>query len=104
MDGKFYCYKISNLVNGKIYIGKAEDIRQRWSRHKSAAKRQEPNDFSILHRAMLKHGFDNFIIEQLSEHETEEEALAQEILLIKQYQSMNREIGYNLTEGGEGSS
>lgn len=100
----FYCYRITNQVNGKIYIGKATDIRKRWNQHKTASNRQDPNDFSILHRAMLKHGFDKFIIEQLSEHETEAESLAQEMQLIEAYQSRNRDIGYNLTEGGEGSS
>lgn len=100
----FYCYRITNLITEKIYIGKAVDVTKRWSQHKTAAKRQDSNDFSILHRAMLKYGFDQFIIEQLSKHETEAEALAQETLFIEQYQSRNRDIGYNITEGGEGSS
>src|ERR1035437_892523 len=100
----YYTYKITNLINKKIYIGKAANIQKRWSQHKTAAKNQEPNDFAILHRAMNKYGFDNFIVEQLTQHEKEEDALAQEILFISQFNTQNRAIGYNLTEGGDGSS
>jgi len=100
----FYLYKITNLKNGKIYVGKAANIKKRWSQHKTAAKIQALNDFSYLHRAMLKHGFDNFVIEEIASFETEEEALAQEIAHIEKFGSRNRNIGYNLTEGGDGAS
>ena len=100
----FYVYKITNLKNGKIYVGKAVNIKKRWSKHKTAAKRQDPNDFSYLHRAMLKHGFDNFSIEELAVFTTEEKSLIQEIAYIEKLGSRDRNIGYNLTEGGEGSS
>ena len=100
----FYCYKITNLINGKIYIGKAVNVDERWRKHKVAAKRQDSNDYSHLHRAMNSYGFDNFKIEVIDEFLTEEESLAAEIRYIELFDSINREIGYNLTKGGEGSS
>ena len=100
----YYTYKIINLINGKIYIGKAANIKKRWSQHKTAAKNKDPNDFSILHRSMLKYGFDNFIIEQLTEHEKEEDALAQESIFISELKTRDRNIGYNMTDGGDGPS
>jgi group I intron endonuclease len=100
----WYVYKISNLLNNKIYIGKTVNIRRRWNKHKTAAKRQNPNDFTILHRAIRKYGPENFIIEGISEHEIEEKALAQEVYLIAVMQSTNRDIGYNMTNGGDGVS
>ena len=35
-------YKIENLVNGKVYIGKSLDIYKRWNDHKWTSK--TPND------------------------------------------------------------
>ena len=32
-----WIYKITNLVNGKVYIGQALDIYRRWKKHKSNA-------------------------------------------------------------------
>lgn len=104
MEQRFYCYKITNLLNGKIYIGKAVDVNERWRKHKVAAVRQDSNDYSYLHRAMNKYGFDNFKIEIIAEFQTEKESLDAETRFIKSFNSNSREVGYNLTEGGEGSS
>lgn len=104
MEQKFYCYKITNLSNNKIYIGKAVNVGERWRKHKVSANRQDPNDYFYLHRAMNKYGFDQFKIEIIGEYLNEEESLQREIQFIKLFNSNNREIGYNLTEGGEGSS
>lgn len=100
----FYIYKITNLINLKIYIGKTKNIRVRWNSHKTATRAKRANDYSYLHRAMSKHGFDNFKVEEIDQFEDESEALAAEIKYIAEYDSMNREIGYNRTEGGDGVS
>ncbi len=101
---KYFVYKITNLINNKIYIGKTYDVRGRLQDHKKAAKRKDPNDYSSLHRAMNKYGYDNFIIEVLAEFKTDKEALKAEVKLIKKYNSMDRKVGYNLTCGGDGAS
>jgi group I intron endonuclease len=101
---KFYVYKITNTINGKIYIGKATNINKRWNKHKATARAKRPKDYSYIHKAMNKYGFDNFIIEILSEYNSEAEALTAETDYIKQYGSRDRNVGYNLTNGGEGIS
>jgi group I intron endonuclease len=100
----YYIYKITNQINEKIYIGKTLNIQKRWNSHKTAARQQKPNDFSYLHRAMTKYGFDNFTIEEIESYDTEQEALSQETYYISHLQSNNRDIGYNLTIGGDGVS
>src|ERR1700744_4508499 len=100
----YFVYKITNLVNGKIYVGKAEDIETRWSKHKDSAIRKDPKRYQYIHRAMNKYGFDNFKIEQVAEYESEQEALDAEIFYIREWKCRDRNIGYNLTDGGDGLS
>ena len=38
-DIKFYIYKITNLINNKVYIGKTIDIKKRWKTHKYNSKK-----------------------------------------------------------------
>lgn len=100
----YYLYKITNLVNDKIYFGKAHNIKHRWNGHKNAAKRKTPGDYFYIHKAMNKYGFDNFKIEIIEEFEIEKEALNAEIAAIAKYNTKDRSIGYNLTDGGDGGS
>lgn len=100
----YYLYRITNLVNNKIYFGKTDNIKKRWNSHKTAARTQDPKDYTYLHRAMNKHGFDNFIIEKIEEFGNEIDALNAEIFYIDKHQTMNRNIGYNLSKGGDGIS
>lgn len=103
-----YIYKITNKVNGKIYIGQTiKTIRARWNQHKRNAK------YSLDHkeydhyfaRAILKYGPDNFIVETLEIIELETEELLKdelnrlEIHYIAQYDSMKK--GYNSNPGGK---
>jgi group I intron endonuclease len=100
----YFVYKITNLINNKIYIGKANNIKKRLNAHKTAARKKDPNDYSKIHRAFNKYGEENFIIEELGQYSAEIEALQAEKEFIKNYNSTNDLIGYNITEGGEGSS
>ena len=58
-DGISGIYKITNLINGKSYIGLSRDIPTRWNEHKSHYKKGD----TILYKAMLKYGVDNFSFE-----------------------------------------
>lgn len=100
----YYTYKITNLKNSKLYIGKASNIKKRWAAHKTAAKTKQEGDYSIFHRSIAKHGCDNFAIEELSQHELEKDALLQEKIFIKELNAKDKSIGYNLTDGGDGAS
>ena len=93
-------YKITNMMNGKVYIGQSKDIEARWNEHKRNHKKKN----EVLYCAMRKHGFENFSFEILM---LCEEGLLNlmEIYYIKQYNSYigwKDNNGYNMTEGGSG--
>jgi group I intron endonuclease len=102
----FYVYKITNLINNKLYIGKTNDIHNRWLTHCSEGRRHR-KQYPLYH-AMNKYGEENFNIEILEELETEEECFKKEIYWIEFYKTniikYGHDFGYNLSEGGEGPS
>lgn len=93
-------YKITNLTNGKIYIGQSIHIERRFLEHKCYGKTLCHESYSALHRAINKYGWESFkceILEECSESELNEK----EIYYISFYKSNKKGIGYNLTEGGD---
>lgn len=93
-------YIIQNIIDGSIYIGKANDINKRWSQHKNNHLKGKFAS-SYLYRAFNKYGFDNFTFQVLEYFETSKEALEAE----KWYVGYLRWLGaqmYNLTPGGDG--
>lgn len=94
-----YLYRITNQLNGKIYIGQTSNPKDRWSSHKSSAK--NPQNYSaIIPKALAKHGIDNFTFEVIATCKTQIDANFIETELINQYDSRNSEKGYNLAHGG----
>jgi len=103
----FYCYRVTNLINKKVYIGITNNIRVRWNAHKSRAFNIKDSRYNYpFSNAIRKYGVDNFSFETIMSCETEQEINECEIFYIAQYQAnMNRYgklFGYNLTDGGEG--
>lgn len=95
-----YIYKITNLINKKIYVGKTSfTIQKRWQEHKKDASK---NNFKNrpLYAALLKYGFENFSIEILEEC-SNELVNKREVFWIKKLDSY--ESGYNATLGGDGA-
>ena len=92
-------YKIENQINGKVYIGQSINIARRWKEHRSRAN----NNDTPLYRAINKYGLENFTFEILEECSVSE-LNEKEIYWIKYYNSTNRNIGYNLTTGGNGGN
>lgn len=91
-------YKITNLVNGKSYIGQSIDIEKRWQQHKSKSSWRVQKE-KALYRAFTKYGLDNFefeIIEECKRKFLDK----REIYWIKKYDTYNN--GYNMTKGGQG--
>lgn len=93
-------YKITNQVNGKIYIGVTiRSLKERWNEHQSRAKERTGH----LYVAMRYYGIENFTIESIDESaKTQEQLFQLEQKYIKEYNSMNPAIGYNMTIGGDG--
>ena len=95
-----YVYLITNLVNGKKYVGCTKvSVERRWVQHRSAA--MKGSTFAI-HAAIRKYGFQNFsivIIETV--FGTCKDLKVAEIRHIKAHDCVSPR-GYNLTEGGEG--
>lgn len=95
-----YIYKITNVLNGKMYIGKTSStIQERWKEHLKDATRRS-KEHRPLYSAIKKYGADNFIIEQLEEVPNDEIACEREIFWIEYYGSFKN--GYNATKGGDG--
>lgn len=93
-----YIYKITNLINGKEYVGQTGlSIEERFKEHIKASQRGVDRP---LYRAFRKYGIDNFIIEELEECSLNELS-EKETFWIQNENSYNN--GYNATLGGEGS-
>lgn len=86
-------YKITNLINNKIYIGQSTNIQNRWEEHKFYSS----NEHTALQAAFKKYGISNFSFEVIEEC-PKEKLDEREIYWIKFYDSYNN--GYNLTKGG----
>lgn len=84
-------YKITNLINNKIYIGKDTT--------------SDPNYFGsglLINRAFEKYGKENFIKEVIDVVNDYDELSIKEIYWISYYKSTDKKIGYNIAPGGEG--
>ena len=94
-----YIYKITNKINGKIYIGKTlNTIEKRWKEHCSDYKR-ERCEKRPLYNAMNKYGIENFEISLVEE--CDENILSErEKYWIEYYGAFK--YGYNATIGGDG--
>jgi group I intron endonuclease len=95
-----YIYQITNIVNGKQYIGKTEGtIEERWKQHCKSYKRINCEK-RPLYSAMKKYGLDSFVIIKLEEclpqDSNEKEKYWIEIL-------GTFKKGYNATIGGDGA-
>lgn len=96
-------YKITNKINNKIYIGftTLKSAQCRFVKHLSEARCSNENRYFL--NALNKYGKDNFIVEQIDTASNIKELKKKEIDYIKQYKATNRFIGYNLSEGGDGT-
>lgn len=84
-------YKTTNLVNGKIYVGKNENDDPEYLG--SGAK---------LKAAIAEFGKQNFIKEILEVCNNSQDLCQREVFWIENLQSKNPDIGYNIRIGGEG--
>lgn len=90
-------YKVykHTFPNGKTYIGITQlNVENRW-RSGKGYKTQD-----LMHRAIIKYGWNNIKHEVLFEDLTKEDAEKKEIELIAFYKSNQKDFGYNIENGG----
>lgn len=93
-----YIYKITNKINGKVYIGlTTTSMEQRWKGHVNDSKKSNRH----LYSSMRKYGIENFIMEKIDETEDFKHLGELERYYIKKYNSTDENFGYNNTYGGE---
>ena len=90
-------YQHKNKINGKIYIG----ITMQKPEHRWGANGSNYKSSPHFYAAIQKYGWDNFEHNILFTNLTKEEACLKEQELIKNFNSTNREFGYNSTSGGD---
>ena len=95
-------YKITNKINGKMYVGQSQDIFERWRTHETNF-RLKRYDYT-LYRAFEKYGFENFEFSVIEEITTEQlnERERYWIKTLHTYVKDPECNGYNMTVGGEG--
>ena len=90
-------YKITNIINNKLYIGyTTATLKERMRRHKN----DDINHNTLLGRAIKKYGWENFKYEVVVYEDDKEKLLELEQYYIKYFNS-KMPNGYNMTDGGE---
>lgn len=93
-------YKITNIINGKCYIGQSIDIKNRWRHHRWSNSKS-----TYLTRAFKKYGFESFHFEVLEEIDISNIAVIlftksllteREQYWVDFYKSNQPEVGYNV--------
>ena len=98
MTGRIY--KITNKVNGKIYVGQTmKSLEERFKKHCWGTTEKDSYHFNMaIKKAIKKYGKQNFtieLIEEVGQNKLDE----REVYWISYYNSYNQ--GYNCTLGGQ---
>lgn len=102
MNKSYIIYKVTNKINGKIYIGKTYNLEKRKKQHIGDIDNGLP-----FHNALKKYGIDNFEWEIVDKANSDSEIREKEIQWIKKCNScisFPNSNGYNITLGGEGGT
>lgn len=93
MTNKYFLYKITNILNGKFYIGMTKNLDRRWVVHCSPSSKCPK-----LKSAIQKYGKENFKKEVLCIGSKEYIADLEQKYITK---TNNTELGYNIDVGGK---
>lgn len=88
-------YKITNLINGKCYVGQTKgSLDYRWYHHCHKSSK-----CLGIHNAIIKYGKENFRIEEIDSATTKDELNFKEAYWINKLNTISP-CGYNLKTGG----
>ena len=94
-----YIYKITNKINGKVYVGKTtRTVQERWEEHLREYRKERCKN-RPLYRAIRKYGTNAFTVETLEEVDLENLS-ERETYWIEYFHTYSG--GYNATVGGDG--
>ena len=92
-------YKITNLINNKVYIGQTiRKLQYRWTQHLYSSKKDPTTP---IYYAMKKYGVENFKIEPIVSCFDLNELNLMETHFILEYRSNDSNFGYNCNTGGK---
>ena len=97
----YYLYFIYNQINNKLYVGITNNLKNRWSRHKSISQSKKPRKQAI-HHAIYKYGLESFVFKRVEILNDFKSAINREIEWIDFLKKEGYQL-YNETSGGEGS-
>ena len=98
VENNYFVYK-HTFPNNKVYIGiTQQEPEKRWKNGLGYDAHQK-----IMKRAIQKYGWNNIRHEILYKNLSKNEACNKEIELIALYDSTNKQKGYNVSKGGEGT-
>ena len=93
-------YKITNLINGKIYVGQTvKTLEERFQKHCWGTTEKDKYHLNMaIKKAIKKYGKENFTIELIEQVE-KDKLDEREVYWISFYNSYQK--GYNCTLGGQ---
>lgn len=95
-------YRITNLINNKMYIGQTiKSLEHRWKAHIADSRVKSKRPICL---AIAKYGKEYFRIEQIAKVDSKEQLDELEELIIRMLDSINPKIGYNARAGGNNTT
>lgn len=97
----YFIYRILNLSNNKLYIGRSRNPAYRYKQHLSNSKIKHHN-MKKVHKAIFSDGENNFVFEVFEQCDNYTLACEREKYWIEFYHSDKDEYGYNDKSGPRG--
>lgn len=97
----YVIYKLTNIVNGKVYIGLTSQIIKRIGNHIYLSKNPKNKSNKYIHKAISKYGLSSFTIEIVEMCKDLDDANRKEVEWIDKTSSTDSSKGYNLDSGGK---
>lgn len=92
-----YLYKITNTINGKMYVGITADPKRRKNQH---FNKRKYSAISIVKQAIDKYGKESFLFEVICVG-SKDYIAELEVKAIDLYRTREKKFGYNIKPGGE---